>query len=319
MLLETVERLHPVTSCRQIRSQHLLSEVPLKNNAEKSTMTMFYELERVRRRPLPFEHYTSPQLWNDPHISMGMLEAHLDQSHDAASFRSEFIDRAVEWISSRFIVPGRTRICDFGCGPGLWTTRFAERGALVTGIDLSERSIHYARDSARRTGLNIRYVLGDYLECSLDDRFDLITMIAGDFSVLSPLQSRALLQTFRSLLAEGGTLLLDVASEEQYREAVEKTLYEFFLEGGFWSPNAHHVFTSTYKYDREKVICDRYTIIEETRAFEIYTWNQCYNTACLRQLFEENGFQITEFLSDVAGTPYRDDTRCIALIAAESS
>jgi len=281
-------------------------------------MALFYELERIRRRPLPFEHYTSPQLWNDPHISKGMLEAHLDQSHNAASFRSQFVDRAVEWISSRFITPGRIRICDFGCGPGLWTMRFAERGALVTGVDLSERSIRYARDTARKKGLDIRYVLEDYLQWSPDDRFDLITMIAGDFSALSPHQSRTLLQKFRSLLSEGGSLLLDVASTRQFREATEKTECEFFPSGGYWSPAPHHVITGTYKYDSGQVLCDKYTIVEEARSFEIYTWNQCYNRPSLRQLLQENGLQTTEFLSDVAGTPFRDGTRWIAVVAVRA-
>ncbi len=282
-------------------------------------MTVFDELQRVFRRPRPFEYYTSPQLWNDPHISKGMLEAHLDQSHDAASSRTEFIDSAVEWISSRFIVPGRTPICDFGCGPGLWTTRFAERGALVTGIDLSERSISYARDTAIAKGLDIRYVLGDYLQCSPDGTFDLITMIAGDLSALSPHQTRTLLQTFRSLLSEGGALLLDVASMEQWQEATENTEHEFFASGDFWSPVPHHVLTNSYKYAAEGLLGKKYTVVEETRTFEIYTWNQCYTTESLSRLFKESGFQVTEFLSDIAGTPFRDDSRWVAVIAAPAA
>lgn len=297
----------------------LTCSVMLKNEEAKPDMKLFAELERILRRPKPFEYYTSPQLWNDQHISKGMLDAHLDPSHDAASFNTEFIDRSVDWISSRFIVPGKTRICDFGCGPGLWTTRFAERGAVVTGVDLSERSIHYARAMAKQKNLGIRYVLGDYLQLSLDDQFDLITMIGGDFSVLSPDQRRALLRTFRALLPEEGALLLDVASMAQWREAVERTQYEFSSAGGFWSSAPHHVFTSTYKYEQENLLCDKYTLIEESRVLEIYVWNQCYNTESLKELFGENGFQIREFLSDVAGTPLEDDTRWIAVVALEST
>jgi len=282
-------------------------------------MKLFAELERILRRPKPFEYYTSPQLWNDRHISKGMLDAHLDQNHDAASFRTEFIDRAVDWISSRFIVPGKTRICDFGCGPGLWTTRFAERGAAVTGIDMSERSILHARDIAREKNLDIRYILGDYLQFSLDDRFDLITMIAGDFSVLSPDQRTTLLRTFGTLLSEEGALLVDVASMAQWREAAERTQYKFSSTGGFWSSAAHHVFTTTYKYEQENLLCDKYTVIEEAGVLEIYVWNQCYDTESLKGLFEKNGFQIREFLSDVAGTPLRDDARSIAVVALEST
>ncbi len=55
-------------------------------------------------RPAPFEYYTSLQLWNDPHISKGMLDAHLDSSHDVASHRREFIDNGVSWMISRFSI-----------------------------------------------------------------------------------------------------------------------------------------------------------------------------------------------------------------------
>ena len=41
-------------------------------------MKLFDELERIAARPGPFQHYTSPQLWNDSHISKGMLAAHLE-------------------------------------------------------------------------------------------------------------------------------------------------------------------------------------------------------------------------------------------------
>ena len=110
-------------------------------------------------------------------------------------------------------------------------------------------------------------------------------------------------------------MLLDVASTVQWQEATENTEHEFFASGDFWSPAPHHVLTNSYKYAMEKLLGKEYTVVEETRTFEIYTWNQCYDAASLRRLFEESGFQITEFLSDVAGTPSRDDSRWIAVIA----
>ena len=89
-------------------------------------------------------------------------------------------------MASFFGFTEETRVCDFGCGPGLWTTRFAERGAAVTGVDFSERSIRHAQNVAAEKNLAIRYVVQDYLDFATDDRFDLITMIHGDFSVLGP-------------------------------------------------------------------------------------------------------------------------------------
>ena len=282
-------------------------------------MKLFDELKRIGQRPEPFAHYTSPLLWNDPHISKGMLEAHLNSSHDAASFRREFIDTAVDWMASRFRISEQTHICDFGCGPGLWTTRFAEKGAMTTGVDLSQRSIRYAEAIAKEKNLAIRYLLQDYLQFSSAERFHLITMIAGDFSVLSPNQSRVLLATFRTLLSEDGAVLLDVAAMPCFHDATEMTDYEFSGAGGFWSPNPHSVFTSRFKYEPEHLLCDKYTVVEPGREIELYNWKQCYSLESIQKRLEENGLRIVESFSDVAGSPLQDHAQGIAVVAMKSA
>lgn len=282
-------------------------------------MNLFDNLEKIAGRPKPFEHYTSLRLWNDPHISKGMLKAHLDPELDSASFNKDFIDRSVNWMSSYFNISDKTKICDFGCGPGLWTTRFAERGASVTGLDFSERSIRYAQDMAREKSLPIRYVLQDYLQFSTNDRFDLITMINADFSVLSPDQRNALLQKFHSLLNENGVVLLDVVSMKYFDDTAEKSEYFASPESGFWSAGPHHVFTNTFKYDKEKLVVDKYTVFERNRELEILTWLQCYDVASIKELFVKNGLQITETFSDVAGAPQKDGHNRIAVTAMKSA
>ncbi len=282
-------------------------------------MKLFDKLEGIVKKPKPFEHYTSPQLWNDPHISKSMLDAHLDPDHDVASFRKEFIDKAVNWMTSRFKLSKESRICDFGCGPGLWTTRFAELGATVTGIDLSERSIRYAQETAQKKNLTIRYILQDYLQLSMDEQFDLIIMISYDFSVLSSDQRETLLHIFHTLLSENGTVLLDASSLEAFNDASEKADHEYSSVGGFWSSEPYHLFTSSFKYERENLLCDKYAVIEKEREFTIYIWNQCYSVESLRKVFEENGFQIIEVLSDVSGKPFRVDSRRIAIVAMKST
>ncbi len=111
---------------------------------------MFEELERIHRRPAPFEHYTASDLWTDPYISEQMLRLHLDKAGDIASRNAAFIDRSAQWIASRFGLAAETTIADFGCGPGLYTSRLARTGASVTGIDFSPRSIRHATEEAER-------------------------------------------------------------------------------------------------------------------------------------------------------------------------
>ena len=45
-----------------------------------------------------------------------------------------FIEQSVEWIVSHFGVNENTAIADFGCGPGLYTTKLAEQ---VQGLPVS--------------------------------------------------------------------------------------------------------------------------------------------------------------------------------------
>ena len=96
------------------------------------------------------------------------------------------MDRSVEWIVSRFGDDPVKTIADFGCGPGQYTTRLAQRGFHVTGIDFSENSLQYARKVAAEQGLTIDYHLANYLEFDTGDRFDLIIMISCDYCALSP-------------------------------------------------------------------------------------------------------------------------------------
>ena len=140
---------------------------------------MFKKLKEINSRPAPFQFYTADELWTNEHTSKQMIEYHLNESVDVSSRNKSFIEHSVEWIVSHFEVDKNTEIADFGCGPGLYTTRLAERGAIVTGIDFSENSLKYAKRVSAEKGLSIDYVLTNYLNYETTNRFDLITMTAA--------------------------------------------------------------------------------------------------------------------------------------------
>jgi len=207
--------------------------------------TMFEHLEEIRSRPKPFELDTAEDLWTDPHVSAQMLKCHLAGDNDAASRNTAFIDRSVDWICECFEIEPGNRIADFGCGPGLYTTRLAKRRADVTGIDFSERSIHHAEETATREHLSIRYVHKNYLEFEPEDRFKLCVMIYCDFCALNPEQRGRLLRTFHRTLAPGGPLFFDVQSLAYFDAVHESSSYDVNGQGGFWSPDPYHCFRNT--------------------------------------------------------------------------
>jgi len=279
---------------------------------------MFKELKEINSRPAPFQFYTADELWTNEHTSKQMLEYHLNDSIDASSRNKHFIERSVEWIVSHFRVGKNTEIADFGCGPGLYTTMLAERNAIVTGIDFSENSLKYAKQVAAEKGLKINYVLTNYLDFETTNCFDLITMIMCDFCVLSPRQRKKMLSKFNSLLKLDGSVLLDVYSLNSFNQKEESATYQLNQLNGFWCPEDYYCFVNTFKYRKEKVILDKYTIIEESRKREVYNWLQCYSKDSLINEFEENGFKVEELYSDVAGKAFDSESAEIAIVAKKS-
>jgi 2-polyprenyl-3-methyl-5-hydroxy-6-metoxy-1,4-benzoquinol methylase len=280
---------------------------------------MYKQLKEINSRPSPFQFYTADTLWTDEYISKKMLSFHLNESVDLSSRNKDFIDRSAGWIISHFGMDAHTKIADFGCGPGLYTRLFAETSADVTGIDFSERSILYARDVAEQNGLNINYIYQNYLEFETDERFDLITMIYCDFCALSPSQRKTLLGKFCTFLKPGGSVLLDVLTLNAFDDKRTSATYDRKQLNNFWAPGDYYGFLSAFKYDKEKVTLDKYTIIEESRTRVIYNWLQYFSQESLKKELEENGFMAEEFYADVAGTVITPESTQMAIVAKKDS
>jgi 2-polyprenyl-6-hydroxyphenyl methylase/3-demethylubiquinone-9 3-methyltransferase len=83
----------------------------------------------------------------------------------------------VDYLRAVFGGFGGKRVLDVGCGGGILAETLAAEGAVVTGIDPSEKSLAAARDHARRSGLTIDYRRGTAEELSgagLEGTFDLV-------------------------------------------------------------------------------------------------------------------------------------------------
>ncbi len=280
---------------------------------------MFEHLDEIFSRPEPFEYYTASELWTNEHTSKQMLAYHLNGEIDVSSRNAAFIERSVAWIVERFNVGAGTKIADFGCGPGLYASRLARKEADVTAIDFSSRSIQYAREAATKEGLDINYVNENYLEFQTDKRFDLITMIMCDYCALSPSQRKHLLAKFYGLLAPGGSVLLDVYSLQAFAKREESSSCEPDQLYGFWSPEKYYGFQNTFKYETEKVMLDKYTIIQPNRSRTVYNWLQYFSRQSLELELRTAGFAIADVHADVAGTDFSPANDEFAVIASPAS
>lgn len=276
--------------------------------------SLFSALESVNRKPPAFSVYTANELWTDKHTSEQMLAYHLDSEIDLSSRRASFIDSSVRWMKEHFQLSENSRLVDFGCGPGLYTSRFARLGAEVLGIDFSSRSIEYAREHAIREDVAVTYIEADYLDVQLKGSFDLITMIMCDFCALSPTQRGTMLAKFAGLLSDQGRIVLDVYSLKAFANKQEGLVCEKDQLNGFWSASPYFGFVASFKYDEEKVSLDKYTIVEKERQREIYNWLQYFTPESLEREAHAAGLIVDQVYGDVAGASYDADATEFAVV-----
>ncbi len=275
---------------------------------------MYSDLLRFHSRPAPFSVHTIDLLWTDPHVARQMLRYHLDPESDLASRRPRSIDSMVGWIDRRFQLEGKA-VCDLGCGPGLYATRMAERGADVTGIDFSQTSIDHARSVAGERGLSIDYRQSDYLTERLPEQQDIVMLIYCDLCPLSPDRRRELYRQVRFSLKAGGRFVFDVFSVQQFEQLAESDSYGRRFMDGFWAPGDYFGFLKTFLYPDRKVGLDRYLIVEPDRTREIFNWMQYFDTDSIAAELAENGFVVTDVLDDLTGEAWRPGQKSFAVVA----
>ncbi|WP_321403768.1 hypothetical protein [Maridesulfovibrio sp.] len=124
-----------------------------------------------------------------------------------------------------------------------------------------------------------------------------------------------MLLKFKAMLKPDGAVLLDVFSLSAFNQLAEKHVFEPNLMDGFWSADKYYGFLNTYKYEEEKVMLDKYTIIEKDRTRTIYNWLQYFSPGVLKSEFSNCGFSRIELLGNVAGNKYQNESNDFALIA----
>jgi SAM-dependent methyltransferase len=255
------------------------------------------KLIKTAQKPLIYTPGTA-LMWVDEYISTQLLETHLSQDIELASRKGTTISITIDWILNK--VPGDgLNILDLGCGPGLYTEKLATRGHLVTGMDFSSNSIHYAKEAASRKKLDISYIQQNYLELEEENKYDLILLIFTDFGVLSPDKRKILLSNIYRALKPGGTFLFDVLNENyEVKESGSKN-WEL-SEKGFWRDKPYMAVTESFYYEKQKVTLNQHIIIDEDDRLEIYRfWVHTFSHTNLSTIISSAGFSTAECYDNV--------------------
>ncbi len=270
-------------------------------------------LIELQQKPAPFTP-GEPLFWDDSHISSQMLAFHLDPLTEAASRKAETIDRTVEWLIDFLRLEPGASLLDLGCGPGLYTARFARAGFKVNGVDYSRRSIEYASRYAKENNLEIDYRYENYLELPDTNQYDAAFLIYGDFCPLDPDQRARLLQTVRRALKPDGRFVLDVTTRECRKKHGNQNRW-YVTEKGFWKPGPHLVLEKGFDYPEQAIWLDQYTVIEADGKTTVYrNWFQDYTPETITSELEQGGFAVESLWGNLTGKPYDQSSEWIGLV-----
>lgn len=112
-------------------------------------------------------------------------------------------------VSAVMDVIGRlqgARVLDAGCGDGTYALEAAERGALVTGVDLSEDMLAVARQRGAARGIAVDWRQGDVLALPIPDASFDVTIAITLLCVLP--DPRSAVHELARVLVPGGRLVI---------------------------------------------------------------------------------------------------------------
>lgn len=228
-------------------------------------------------------------MWTDEYISKQLLEMHINPNIDVASRSPKHIEKTIDWILEELLMK-HAKLLDLGCGPGLYTERFAQKGYDVTGMDFSATSITYAKNKAKEKGLFIDYVCDNYLNLNYENEFDLIMMIYCDFGALLLEERNIVIENIYRALKPGGIFIFDALNNE----AVDKLNFGNNWElskVGFWSDKPYLALTASKHFIKEKAILDQHVVIDEVEEIKIYRfWNHYFNDEDVYKYFNKYNF-----------------------------
>ncbi|WP_260285100.1 class I SAM-dependent methyltransferase [Peribacillus aracenensis] len=251
--------------------------------------------------------------WQDPYIAKQLLEAHLSPDTEGASRSFTFIDKSIDFIQQ--VAPRKSyqKVLDLGCGPGLYSERLAKKGYMVTGIDFSENSIHYAKEQAKELGLDIEYRYENYMALDDSNIFDLALLIYCDYGALASEDRSKLIYNIWNSLKNGGQLLLDVFSQNKFDEFKEEQYWNLNENGGFWSENPYIAIGRNLKYPG-RVTLEQTTVVTDDRTETYYIWYQFFTKELFIKEVTTVGFTVKEIYNDVSGETYNEGSQTIALL-----
>lgn len=135
------------------------------------------------------------------------------------SFRNIISDertlQETNFIEKSLKLTQKSRILDLCCGHGRHSIELAKKGYIMTGQDLAQNFIKIATKTAKKNGVNIKFICEDMRRIPFYEEFDAIFNIFTSFGYLeNDKEDAKVIKQVANSLKTGGKFLLDIRNRD---------------------------------------------------------------------------------------------------------
>jgi len=264
------------------------------------------------RSPTRFEK--SPNnIWSTPQLNEFILRSHLNDNIYGGSYDKAHQEKIIEFITKKAPNKKFHKLLDVGCGPGLYTGEFYKHGYDVTGIDLSQNSIEYAKNNAVEENLDIDYSCNDILEFQTDKKFNIILMIYDILCNFNYEERQALLNKILNILDTDGLFIFEVPTKFKFNSILDFNHWNYFPEDNEYMREDFLYLFSMKKYDDDLLLNYSTYIFSDEEHITVYDWIQHFTVEKIKMELNQAGFTILDIYGDASGKIYEEEGHRMAI------
>lgn len=127
-----------------------------------------------------------------------------------------FIDNLIDYLQ----IPNKSKILDIACGKGRHSIYFNKKGMNVTGIDLSENNINFAK---KKENITLKFAVHDMRRMFQQNKFDIAVNLFTSFGYFENNEDEMqALDAMAKNLKTGGILIIDFMNIKKLNNSLVK-------------------------------------------------------------------------------------------------
>lgn len=262
--------------------------------------------------PSEFE-YNSNNIWTNDQLKEIVFNSYFTADIEGGSEDESKINSTVEFIVNNFPTQKYPRILDLGCGPGFYSYKLAQKNYLVTGIDISDVALSYAKKQSNNME-NTNYFNMDIFNMELNQNYNIILLLFFTYSNFKKKDRKKILQNVKKLLVDKNSVFLfDVGTIYRYNQfnyfnyweksnSVNQSVKEFILLGSF------------RLYENHLLLHKQVLFFKDGEILEFLDWQKHFSISEIENELKENGFEIIDIFGDALGRKIDENSEQMYLL-----